>query len=54
MYKPDFEHLVQLFTDVANNRETMFDNFYDQAPAVHEAFNWKTLTENAFKHLEKI
>lgn len=54
MFEPDFDHLVHLMRTAAENRDMLFSDFYDAAPAVHEAFNWTKLTEQAFKHLETL
>lgn len=54
MFEPDFDHLVHLMRTAAENRDRLFEDFYEAAPAVHEAFNWTKLTEQAFRHLENL
>lgn len=52
MVKPDIDHLVSLMRQAADDFESLADHYWKQAPAVLEAYDWKTLTRNAFAHLE--
>lgn len=52
MYEPNMDHLVELYRYIYENYEELSQSFYDNSDRVHSEYNWDTLTENAFKHLE--
>ena len=52
MYQPDVEHLVELYRYTYENYAALSKIHFDNAEDVHSEYNWDTLTENAFKHLE--
>lgn len=46
MYKPNYEHLVQTINYVEKNIEGLLPYYYEQAPKIHEEYNWdKIVTE---------
>lgn len=52
MYKPDPQHLVELYRYSADNYDALSTIHFDNAIDVHKEYNWDTLTEKAFSHLE--
>ena len=52
MYEPDFNELVDMYRDVYSRFSYFSELFFEQADDVHDRFNWKNLTEQAFRHLE--
>jgi glycosyltransferase involved in cell wall biosynthesis len=52
MLKPDLDHLVSLMRKAASDFNSLADHYREQAFEVQEAYDWKTLTRNAFAHLE--
>lgn len=51
VYYPDYEQLVTLYEWTFNHLDSLNEHFYSQAENVHAAFNWKTKTEDAFRHI---
>jgi len=51
MFKPDFDHLVELYRYTYDNIDELADSFHESAPVVHSQYNWDNLTRDAFKHL---
>lgn len=52
MYEPSMDHLVELYRYTYENYEELSKKFYDNSDRVHSEYNWDTLTQNAFEHLE--
>ncbi|QOI67419.1 glycosyltransferase [Streptomyces phage Beuffert] len=52
MFEPDRHHLVELYRYVYENYDALSLQFFDNAKDVHREYNWDSLTEKAFKHLE--
>lgn len=53
MYEPNAEHLQHLMRYSYDNWDTLRDQFYDQADAVHHRYDWDRLTERAFRDVVK-
>jgi len=53
MFEPDFDHLVSLMKEAVADYSYLSEYYYTQAPAIHKAYDWDTLTAAAFAHLEK-
>jgi glycosyltransferase involved in cell wall biosynthesis len=52
MFEPNFEHLVSLMREAAEDYAYLSEYYYTQAHRVRDAYDWSTLTKNAFAHLE--
>lgn len=46
--KPDFDDLVDKLRHAKDNIETLLPKYYKQSFLVHDAYDWDTLTEQAF------
>ena len=51
MFKPDEDDLQDKLRFHYENRERLATEALAQAPRIHEEYNWKRLTEQAFAHL---
>jgi glycosyltransferase involved in cell wall biosynthesis len=51
VYYPDYAQLIALYRWTYENIELAHEHYYRQAQAVHEAYNWRALTEEAFAHI---
>lgn len=51
--QPDFESLKQQMQRAAENFESFSEPAYENAPAIHEAYDWTNLTLKAFDHIVK-
>ncbi|UVK61136.1 glycosyltransferase [Streptomyces phage Angela] len=51
MLEPSFDDLVDKYRYTYENFDALSNQFYAQAPKLHEEYNWETLTEAAFAHL---
>lgn len=49
---PDFDDLVDKLRYAKDNIDDLQEQFYKQSFQVHEEYDWKVLTENAFKDLD--
>jgi glycosyltransferase involved in cell wall biosynthesis len=54
MYKPDINHLIDLYRYISGRYNALAESFYQSSFDVHKEYNWDTLTENAFRHLGDI
>lgn len=54
MFEPDMNHLVHLMRNAVSSFDELSEFYFEQAPAVHAAYDWKTLTRDAFAHLENL
>ena len=52
MFEPDRHHLIDLYKYVYENYDALSLQFFNDATDVHREYNWDSLTEKAFKHLE--
>ncbi|QIQ62904.1 glycosyltransferase [Streptomyces phage Moab] len=52
MSEPSMDHLMDLYRHCYENYDELSNTFFDNSDRVHSEYNWDTLTENAFKHLE--
>lgn len=50
-YKPDANHLEDQMVEAAINYKAYSGYYFAQSTRIHEEYNWKQLTNNAFKHL---
>ncbi|NDC31526.1 MAG: glycosyltransferase family 1 protein [Bacteroidetes bacterium] len=53
VFEPNYQHLVELMKDVANNFNAYSGYYYAQSTKIHEEYNWLQLTNNAFDHIFK-
>jgi glycosyltransferase involved in cell wall biosynthesis len=51
VYKPDFDHLVELFKFAAYNFEDLSVRAFRQSYKIHTKYDWVTLTEAAFRNV---
>ena len=49
MYRPDYEQLKELMRYSVDNFDSLAEQFYAQAPAIHAEYDWLKLTEEAFR-----
>ncbi len=51
--EPNYEHLLELMKDVAENFNAYSGYYFSQSTKIHEEYNWLQLTNNAFDHIFK-
>lgn len=54
MLQPSFESLKENMITVFENYDHFADRAYENALKIHEEYNWKKLTEDAFEHVVKM
>lgn len=52
MFKPRFDDIVDKMRYAYENYDRVSEEHFEQAPAVHERYNWDALTKQAFGNLE--
>jgi hypothetical protein len=52
VFYPNYDMLLWLYESSFNNIEKLLALYYKQASEVHRAYDWLTLTKDAFSHLE--
>jgi len=53
VFEPNYQHLLELMRDAAINFNAYSGYYYAQSTKIHEEYNWKQLTNNAFDHIFK-
>ena len=53
VFEPDYQHLLELMRDVANDFKAYAGYYYAQSTKIHEEYNWLQLTNNAFEDIFK-
>jgi hypothetical protein len=53
VFEPNYQHLLELMRDVTINFSAYSGYYYAQSTKIHEEYNWKQLTNNAFDHIFK-
>ena len=51
--EPNYIHLINQMKEVANNFNAYSGYYFAQSTKIHEEYDWKRLTENAFKDIIK-
>ena len=51
VYEPEYQHLVKVMADAANNFKVYSGYYFAQSTKIHKEYNWVELTKNAFSHL---
>lgn len=51
MFFPEYDHLVEIYRDVAENFDAYADKAHRIQPRVVKAYDWLDLTEQAFEHV---
>jgi glycosyltransferase involved in cell wall biosynthesis len=53
VFEPDYQHLLEVMQDYANNAKAYSGYYYSQSSKIHQEYNWLQLTNNAFDHIVK-
>jgi hypothetical protein len=53
VFEPNYLHLLEVMRDVSINFAAYSGYYYAQSTKIHEEYNWKQLTNNAFDHIFK-
>ena len=53
VFEPNYKHLLEVMTDVAENFKAYSGYYYAQSTKIHEEYNWDQLTKKAFEHIVK-
>ena len=51
VYEPEYQHLVKVMADAANNFKVYSGYYFAQSTKIHKEYDWVELTKNAFSHL---
>jgi len=51
VFDPNYEHLLELMKDFAENSKAYSGYYFAQSKKVHEEYNWLQLTNNAFEDI---
>lgn len=51
--EPNYQHLLEVMKDAADNFKAYSGYYYSQSLKVHEEYNWLQLTKNSFDHIFK-
>jgi glycosyltransferase involved in cell wall biosynthesis len=51
VFEPNYEHLLEVMKDFANNSKPYSSYYYAQSTKIHKEYDWLQLTDNAFKHI---
>jgi glycosyltransferase involved in cell wall biosynthesis len=53
VFEPNYQHLLELMRDVANNFNAYSGYYFAQSTKIHEEYNWNQLTKKAFDPILK-
>ena len=53
VFEPNYQHLLELMRDVANNFNAYSGYYFAQSTKIHEEYNWNQLTKKAFDTILK-
>ena len=53
VFEPNYQHLLEVMKDFADNAKAYFGYYYAQSTKIHQDYNWLQLTNNAFDHIVK-
>jgi hypothetical protein len=53
MFTPNYQHLLELMTEVSLNFNQYSDYYYNQSTDIHKEYDWLRLTNNSFSHIFK-